>query len=94
MMLSYRTGAGGREREHLHRAGQRVLRRQDTPARERNTHQRLEGGRRALLRFPVAQADLAESWLGGFKQSGFSRDKSIHAIEKYTDLKTAWISLG
>ena len=28
---------------------------------------------------------------GGFKQSGFGRDKSIHAIEKYTDLKTIWI---
>ena len=31
--------------------------------------------------------------LGGVKQSGFGRDKSLHAIEKYTDLKTAWISL-
>ncbi|MCC3862105.1 aldehyde dehydrogenase [Pseudemcibacter aquimaris] len=30
---------------------------------------------------------------GGFKQSGFGRDKSIHALEKYTDLKTTWISL-
>jgi 4-(gamma-glutamylamino)butanal dehydrogenase len=29
--------------------------------------------------------------LGGFKQSGFGRDKSLHAIEKYVDLKTAWI---
>ena len=32
--------------------------------------------------------------LGGFKQSGFGRDKSLHAMEKYTDLKTAWIDLG
>jgi 4-(gamma-glutamylamino)butanal dehydrogenase len=31
--------------------------------------------------------------LGGFKQSGFGRDKSLHALEKYTDLKTAWIQL-
>lgn len=31
--------------------------------------------------------------LGGFKQSGFGRDKSLHAFAKYTDLKTAWISL-
>jgi gamma-glutamyl-gamma-aminobutyraldehyde dehydrogenase len=31
--------------------------------------------------------------LGGFKQSGFGRDKSLHALEKYTDLKTAWIDL-
>jgi 4-(gamma-glutamylamino)butanal dehydrogenase len=31
--------------------------------------------------------------LGGFKQSGFGRDKSLHALEKYYDLKTAWIQL-
>jgi acyl-CoA reductase-like NAD-dependent aldehyde dehydrogenase len=30
---------------------------------------------------------------GGFKQSGFGRDKSMHALEKYTDLKTVWIGL-
>ncbi|HYE51606.1 MAG TPA: aldehyde dehydrogenase [Azospirillaceae bacterium] len=30
---------------------------------------------------------------GGFKQSGFGRDKSLHAMEKYTDLKTVWIDL-
>lgn len=29
---------------------------------------------------------------GGFKQSGFGRDKSVHALEKYTDLKTTWIN--
>ena len=27
---------------------------------------------------------------GGFKQSGFGRDRSPHAIDKYTDLKTVW----
>ena len=31
---------------------------------------------------------------GGFKQSGFGRDKSAHAIEKYCDLKTIWIDLS
>ena len=31
--------------------------------------------------------------LGGFKQSGFGRDKSLHALDAYTDLKTAWIAL-
>jgi gamma-glutamyl-gamma-aminobutyraldehyde dehydrogenase/4-guanidinobutyraldehyde dehydrogenase/NAD-dependent aldehyde dehydrogenase len=31
---------------------------------------------------------------GGFKQSGFGRDKSIHAIEKYCDLKAIWINVG
>jgi acyl-CoA reductase-like NAD-dependent aldehyde dehydrogenase len=30
---------------------------------------------------------------GGFKQSGFGRDKSLHALEKYTDMKTTWIQL-
>ncbi|MGJ4949670.1 aldehyde dehydrogenase [Bradyrhizobium sp. HKCCYLS20291] len=31
--------------------------------------------------------------LGGFRQSGFGRDKSLHALDEYTDRKTAWISL-
>ncbi len=30
---------------------------------------------------------------GGFKQSGFGRDKSLHAMEKYTDYKAVWIRL-
>ena len=30
---------------------------------------------------------------GGFKQSGFGRDKSLHAMEKYTDHKAVWIRL-
>ena len=28
---------------------------------------------------------------GGFKQSGFGRDLSLHALDKYTALKTTWI---
>jgi len=31
---------------------------------------------------------------GGYKQSGFGRDKSLHAIEKYTQLKTTYINVG
>ena len=31
---------------------------------------------------------------GGFKQSGFGRDKSLHAIDKYSDIKTTWLHLG
>jgi acyl-CoA reductase-like NAD-dependent aldehyde dehydrogenase len=31
---------------------------------------------------------------GGFKQSGIGRDKSLHAFEKYTELKTTWIDLS
>lgn len=30
---------------------------------------------------------------GGFKQSGNGRDKSLHAFEKYTELKAIWIKL-
>ncbi|MDA4848326.1 aldehyde dehydrogenase [Hoeflea poritis] len=31
--------------------------------------------------------------LGGVKQSGNGHDKSLHALDKYFDLKTAWIQL-
>jgi acyl-CoA reductase-like NAD-dependent aldehyde dehydrogenase len=31
---------------------------------------------------------------GGFKQSGIGRDKSLHALEKYTELKTTWLDLS
>ncbi|NOT66238.1 MAG: aldehyde dehydrogenase [Methylotenera sp.] len=31
---------------------------------------------------------------GGYKQSGNGRDKSLHALEKYTELKTTWIKLN
>jgi len=30
---------------------------------------------------------------GGFKQSGFGRDKSLHALDKYTDVKSIWIAI-
>lgn len=29
---------------------------------------------------------------GGYKQSGNGRDKSLHALEKFTELKTIWIA--
>jgi gamma-glutamyl-gamma-aminobutyraldehyde dehydrogenase len=31
---------------------------------------------------------------GGFKQSGNGRDKSLHALEKYTEIKATWINLN
>ncbi|MES2933401.1 MAG: aldehyde dehydrogenase, partial [Pseudomonadota bacterium] len=31
---------------------------------------------------------------GGYKQSGNGRDKSLHAFDKYTELKTTWINIG
>ncbi|WP_445401757.1 aldehyde dehydrogenase [Zobellella sp. An-6] len=30
---------------------------------------------------------------GGYKQSGFGRDLSLHALDKFTQLKTTWIKL-
>lgn len=30
---------------------------------------------------------------GGFKQTGHGRDKSLHSIQKYTDLKSTWIQI-
>jgi acyl-CoA reductase-like NAD-dependent aldehyde dehydrogenase len=31
---------------------------------------------------------------GGYKQSGNGRDKSLHAFEKYTELKTTWLRIN
>jgi len=31
---------------------------------------------------------------GGYKQSGNGRDKSLHAFEKYTELKTTWLRVN
>ena len=30
---------------------------------------------------------------GGYKQSGNGRDKSLHAFDKYTELKTTWMRI-
>ncbi len=31
---------------------------------------------------------------GGYKQSGIGRDKSLHALDKYSQVKTLWVALG
>jgi len=31
---------------------------------------------------------------GGYKESGNGRDKSLHALDKYVELKTTWIDLS
>jgi len=31
---------------------------------------------------------------GGYKQSGIGRDKSLHALDKYTELKATWVDLS
>jgi acyl-CoA reductase-like NAD-dependent aldehyde dehydrogenase len=30
---------------------------------------------------------------GGYKQSGNGRDKSLHAFDKYSEIKATWIKL-
>ena len=44
-------------------------------------------------RFEFIEHDITVPF-GGFKQSGIGRDKSLHALEKYTELKTTWIDLS
>ena len=39
------------------------------------------------------QVDMSTPF-GGYKQSGFGRDRSLHALDKYTQLKTTWINIG
>jgi gamma-glutamyl-gamma-aminobutyraldehyde dehydrogenase len=40
------------------------------------------------------QADITAPF-GGFKESGFGgKDKSLHALDKYTNVKTTWINIG
>jgi 4-guanidinobutyraldehyde dehydrogenase/NAD-dependent aldehyde dehydrogenase len=39
-------------------------------------------------------ADDITTPFGGFKQSGTGRDKSLHAFDKYTEIKTTWIDLS
>ncbi|WP_281245952.1 aldehyde dehydrogenase family protein [Oceanisphaera psychrotolerans] len=31
---------------------------------------------------------------GGVKQSGNGRDKSLHSLAEYSQIKTTWIALG
>lgn len=38
---------------------------------------------------------LTPAGLGGYRQSDFGgRDKSLHAHDQYTQMKTIWIDLG
>jgi len=49
--------------------------------------------RAGILYVNTYDSDDITTPFGGFKQSGFGRDKSLHALDKYTDLKTVWIGL-
>jgi gamma-glutamyl-gamma-aminobutyraldehyde dehydrogenase len=59
--------------------------------RDMNAAHRLSGALRAGTVWinSFDRSSLATPF-GGFKQSGFGRDRSPHAIDKYVDLKTIW----
>jgi 4-(gamma-glutamylamino)butanal dehydrogenase len=59
--------------------------------RDMNAAHRLSGALRAGTVWvnTYDRSSLATPF-GGFKQSGFGRDRSPHAIDKYADLKTIW----
>jgi gamma-glutamyl-gamma-aminobutyraldehyde dehydrogenase len=59
--------------------------------RDMNVAHRLSGALRAGTVWVNSfdRSSLATPF-GGFKQSGFGRDRSAHAIDKYVDLKTIW----
>lgn len=49
--------------------------------------------RSGLVYINCYDADDTTVPFGGFGQSGNGRDKSLHAFDKYTELKTTWIAL-
>ena len=56
-------------------------------------HRMIRGLRAGLVHVNTYGGSDGTVPLGGVKQSGNGHDKSLHALEKYTDLKTAWIQL-
>ena len=57
-------------------------------------HQFARGLRAGMVYVNCYDGDDITVPFGGYKQSGIGRDKSLHAFEKYTELKTTWIKLG
>ncbi len=57
-------------------------------------HRMARGLRAGTVYVNCYDADDITVPFGGYKQSGIGRDKSLHAFDKYTELKTTWIDLG
>jgi gamma-glutamyl-gamma-aminobutyraldehyde dehydrogenase len=77
------------QRQQLRPAGQRLERQhQPRPPSSR--------GRCAPGTVHVNQYDEDDITVpfGGYKQSGNGRDKSLHAFDKYTELKTTWLRIN
>jgi 4-guanidinobutyraldehyde dehydrogenase / NAD-dependent aldehyde dehydrogenase len=60
----------------------------------RDAHRAARALRTGVVYVNCYDADDITVPFGGFKQSGFGRDRSLHAFEKYTELKTTWIDLS
>jgi acyl-CoA reductase-like NAD-dependent aldehyde dehydrogenase len=59
----------------------------------RDAHRAARALRAGVIYVNCYDADDITVPFGGFKQSGFGRDRSLHAFDKYTELKTTWIDL-
>ena len=78
-----------------HRQRRRVrARRGGLDARCHHRAPRRAGLRAGTVYINCYDADDINVPFGGYKQSGIGRDKSLHALEKYTELKTTWLDLS
>jgi len=60
----------------------------------RTAHRLARAIRSGMVYVNCYDADDITVPFGGFRQSGMGRDKSLHAFDKYTELKTTWIDLS
>ncbi len=60
----------------------------------RTAHRMSRAIRSGMVYVNCYDADDITVPFGGFRQSGIGRDKSLHAFDKYTELKTTWIDLS
>jgi 4-guanidinobutyraldehyde dehydrogenase/NAD-dependent aldehyde dehydrogenase len=59
----------------------------------RKAHQTARALRAGTVHVNAYDEDDITVPFGGYKQSGNGRDKSLHAIDKYTEMKTTWINI-
>lgn len=57
-------------------------------------HRVSKGIRAGLVYVNCYDCDDMTTPFGGFKESGIGRDKSLHALDKYVELKTTWINVS
>lgn len=57
-------------------------------------HKVSKGIRAGLVYVNCYDCDDMTTPFGGFKESGIGRDKSLHALDKYVELKTTWMNVA